>query len=111
MEELELAPPFHFHDLERVGGGAGSGTQLIIKDQLPLAHVVAKVQVVRVGRMVGEMRELEVVGGDQPRAVRAKQRMDVGAAADQPFAIVRAAKNLVNEIKQRQFIFCLQLLQ
>ena len=49
-----------------------------------------------VREMIRQLYEFQIMGGNQPGAVLTDQMLDVGPAADQPFAIVGALENFVN---------------
>ena len=87
---------FHAHNFQGIGGGAGTWAQLIIKDHSAPDHILPEVTVGDVREMIRQLYEFQIMGGNQPGAVLTDQLLDVGPAADQPFAIVGALENFVN---------------
>jgi hypothetical protein len=67
------------HDLERVGGGAGAGMQGVIKEHLAVDNIIADVIVGDGGRLVGQLDQFQIIGGDQADALVLGAGADVGA--------------------------------
>ena len=96
--------PFKRHDLQRIGRGTRPGAEPVVEDHALVGDVVAEVVVAHRGNLVGQVRELQVMGGDDAHAALAREGADVGAAAGEAFPVVGAAEYLVDEEEERQRI-------
>ena len=52
--------------------------------------------------LVSQIGQLEIMGADQSVAVAGGESFDVRAAADQPFAVVGALENLIDQKQDRR---------
>ncbi len=64
-------------------------------------YILAEVIVFQPGYFILQVHQFEIVGRDQSNPPPASQGMQVSFRAGAPLAVVRAAKYLVNQVKQR----------
>ena len=76
--------------------------EFVVEGHFVVLDGFAEVVVVDVGEFFFEVDEFEVVGGDHADALVLGEGLDVGSAADEAFAVVGAAKNFVDEEKDRE---------
>lgn len=68
-------------------------------------HRLLKMDVGEVRYPVGQFGQFQVMRRDESEGACATERQDIGAAADQPLAIVRPAKNLIDQEQHRRRVW------
>ena len=76
--------------------------EFVVEGHFVVLDGFSEVVVVDVGEFFFEMNQFEVVGGDHADALVLGEGLDVGAAADEAFSVVGAAKDFVDEEEDRQ---------
>ena len=73
----------------------------IAKDHLVSSHFIPEMVVFKLGVLVGQPGQFQVVGRNQAHASLADQALEIGPATDKPFPVIGAPKNFIYKKEER----------